>query len=161
MKAQEQKEKARGYNKVSDEQRALLIDLMSHCDQIKIREASEFLCIKYESAKSIWRIFKKSGRMHNTKTKKQQHSNGGANQMQAASTNKSLQDRATLYSFDRSSEQLRQSMFECRTKETGNFQAKPLNLQKQEAQESLQLSNESKCFGVTRKCFEAGPKIEQ
>ena len=81
--------------------------------------------------------------------------------MQAARTNKSLQGEATLASFDRSSEQLRQSMFECRTKETGIFQAKPLNLYKQEVQESIQKSNKMKFVGVMRKCLKAGPKIEQ
>ena len=53
----------RSYEKVSDEQRSLLIDLLSQSDQANVREAADLLQIKYESAKSIWTIYKKQGRM--------------------------------------------------------------------------------------------------
>ena len=58
----------RGYSRVSDDQRHLLIDLLSQKNrQITIREASDMLQIKYESAKSIWQIYKKQGRKFNMK----------------------------------------------------------------------------------------------
>ena len=60
--------------------------------------------------------------------------------MQVAITKNSLQGEAILNEFDRSSEQLKQSMIECRTEEAGKLQGKPSSLQKQEAQEPLQLS---------------------
>ena len=58
----------RGYSRVSDDQRSLLIDLLSQKNrQISIREASDMLQIKYESAKSIWQVYKKQGRKFNMK----------------------------------------------------------------------------------------------
>ena len=48
----------RAYVKVSDEQRSILIDLMSQNEHITIREASDLLCMNFESAKSIWNIFR-------------------------------------------------------------------------------------------------------
>ena len=53
----------RCYEKVSDEKRSLLIDLLSQSDQANVREAADLLQIKYESAKSIWATYKKQGRM--------------------------------------------------------------------------------------------------
>ena len=57
----------RSYDKVSDEQREILIDLLSQNEHVNIREASDLLQINYESAKSIWKIFKRQGRKHNIK----------------------------------------------------------------------------------------------
>ena len=52
----------RCYEKVSDEQRSLLIDLISQSKHKNIREAADLLQIKYESAKSIWATYKQHGR---------------------------------------------------------------------------------------------------
>ena len=65
----------RAYVKVSDEQRALFIDLMTlECAdyQITIRDAASLSLINYESAKSIWQVYKNSGRKHKASNKLQQ-----------------------------------------------------------------------------------------
>ena len=62
----------RHYVRVSDEQRSLLIDLMTQNEHITIRDASNLLQINYESAKSIWTVFKKQGRMHSLRSDKHQ-----------------------------------------------------------------------------------------
>ena len=60
------------YVRVSDEQRLLLIDLMSQNEHVTIRDASNLLKINYESAKSIWTVYKRFGRKHNLKKDKNQ-----------------------------------------------------------------------------------------
>ena len=59
----------RSYTKVSDEQRVAFIDLLSQNDHISIAEAADLFQMNYESAKSIWNIFKLQGRKHNIKNK--------------------------------------------------------------------------------------------
>ena len=56
--------KSREYLRVPEEQRQLLIDLMSQNEHLTIRDASDMLQIKYESAKAIWSVYKKQGRKH-------------------------------------------------------------------------------------------------
>ena len=68
MQNEADRTQARAYVKVSDEQRSILIDLMLQNEHITIREASDLLCMKFESAKSIWNVFRKQGRKHNIKT---------------------------------------------------------------------------------------------
>ena len=65
--------KKKSYVKVSNEQRDFLIDLLSQNEQISITEAANLVGINYESAKSIWNIFRKHGRKHNLKSKAQKH----------------------------------------------------------------------------------------
>ena len=56
--------KNRKYVRVTEEQRQLLIDLMSQNEHLTIRDATDMLQIKYESAKAIWTVYKKQGRKH-------------------------------------------------------------------------------------------------
>ena len=65
-------QQGRHYVRVSDEQRSLLINLMSQNEHVTIRDASNLLQINYESAKSIWTVFKRFGRKHNLKNHKNQ-----------------------------------------------------------------------------------------
>ena len=60
----------RSYIKVTDEQRLSFIDLMTQSDKVTILDAAELLQINYESAKQIWTVYKRHGRMHNARTKK-------------------------------------------------------------------------------------------
>ena len=57
---------------MSDEQRATFIDLMTlegDDYQITIRDAASLSQINYESAKSIWQVYKNSGRKHKASNK--------------------------------------------------------------------------------------------
>ena len=49
--------KNREYVRVTEEQRQLLIDLMSQNEHLTIRDATDMLQIKYESAKAIWTVY--------------------------------------------------------------------------------------------------------
>ena len=53
----------RGYNRVTNEQRVVLLDLLDR--NMSIRQAASQLGINYENAKSIYRIY----RLQNRKTK--------------------------------------------------------------------------------------------
>ena len=44
----------RTYKKVSDDQRSMLIDLMSQSENLSVREAARLLNINYQNAKLIW-----------------------------------------------------------------------------------------------------------
>ena len=61
------KVETRSYNKVNDNQRQLVIEFMLQNQNVSMRTASEFLGIKYESARAIWNIYKASGRRHSLK----------------------------------------------------------------------------------------------
>ena len=117
----------RHYIRVSDEQRSTLIELMSQNDHITIRDASNLLQINYESAKSIWTVYKKEGRTHNLKNEKHQ-------QVVTLNTNYDLSHGiANLRNFDRFSELLYQQHTECKGKDIDNFlifSVKLLKLQK-------------------------------
>ena len=82
---------------MSDDQRSILIDLMSQNENLTIRDASHLLQIKYENAKAIWTAFKKQGRKHNKKSKSDK----------LARSNTSKCAGGALQSLDNASEQLR------------------------------------------------------
>ena len=63
----QEKVETRSYNKVNDDQRQLVIEFMLQNQNVSMRTASEFLGIKYESARAIWNIYKASGRRHSLK----------------------------------------------------------------------------------------------
>ena len=109
------KKKQQQYNKVSNEQRDLLIDLLSQNDQIQITEAADLLSINYESAKSIWNILKKEGRKHKVKEgkKRQDLQNDLANQALEMT-----QGRDFIDQFDQKSEQLRKASIECTARDS-------------------------------------------
>jgi len=50
----------RAYDRISNEQRAALLDLLD--SGITIREASAQMGIKYENAKAIYRVFRRTNR---------------------------------------------------------------------------------------------------
>ena len=95
----------RHYDRVSDQKRSILIDLMTQNEQVTIREAANLLQINYESAKSIWSVFKRHGRRHNLRNRKtfSEHQKKRAFNSVQASTE---QSEATLRKFDRASELL-------------------------------------------------------
>ena len=93
----------RGYSRVSDDQRHLLIDLLSQKNrQITIREASDMLQIKYESAKSIWQIYKKQGRKFNMKAHFLKTSDSDARTKRRYKKGASHSSKDTMLQFDRS-----------------------------------------------------------
>lgn len=55
----------RSYNRVSEDQKSIFIDIMKQVDFITIKDASDLLNINYESAKAIWTIYRKKGRKQN------------------------------------------------------------------------------------------------
>ena len=59
----------RTYNRVSDEQRSILIDLMSQNEHMSIKDASDLLSINYQNAKSIWNIYRSEGRKYNVRAR--------------------------------------------------------------------------------------------
>ena len=63
----QEKVETRSYYKVNDDQRQLVIEFMLQNQNVSMRTASEFLGIKYESARAIWNIYKASGRRHSLK----------------------------------------------------------------------------------------------
>ena len=60
----------RTYNKINDEQRSMLIEIMSQNEHISIKDASSLLSINYENAKRIWIIYRAEGRKHSLKDSK-------------------------------------------------------------------------------------------
>ena len=97
----------RSYDKVSDEQRELLIDLLSQNEHINIREASDLVQINYENAKSIWNIFKGQGRKHNKKSKVAKAKSGAAAGKSQEIEGGSSYGYQVLLAFDQKCEQLR------------------------------------------------------
>ena len=100
----------RNYVRVSDEQRSLLIDLMSQNEHITIRDASNLLKINYESAKSIWTVFKRSGRKHNLKKDKTQLLQASPT---LGGTRVPLTNSAPLHEFDQECQLLKLDADEC------------------------------------------------
>ena len=99
------------YEKVSDEQRSLLIDLLSQSDHANVREAADLLQIKYESAKSIWSIYKRQGRkLKLVRTKQHAESPSNFEKCKPKGKKQRLRDcdDATLIEFDCSSDMLRE-----------------------------------------------------
>ena len=52
----------RGYNKVSDEERKALINLLQSDENLSIKVAASQLGLKYENAKAIFRVYRKENR---------------------------------------------------------------------------------------------------
>ena len=89
-------EKKRGYMKVTDAQREVLIEVLLQNDHITLRDASNLVNLNYESAKAIWTIFRKEGRRHNMKSH-------GLNMMSMAAQAKRKREDTVLANFDEES----------------------------------------------------------
>ena len=58
------------YTKISDEQRSMLIEILSQNEHISIKDASSLLSINYVSARRIWATYKAENRKHNLRDSK-------------------------------------------------------------------------------------------
>ena len=95
------------------------------------------LQIKYESAKSIWQIYKKQGRKFNMKAQFLKYSASHAKFKRKYIKSTSQGSENTLLQFDRSCAQLRQRDTECKASETDyfvQFSSRLLKLQQEQRQ---------------------------
>ena len=126
---------------MSDDQRSILIDLMSQNENLTIRDASQLLQIKYENAKAIWTAFKKSGRKHNKKESK-------SDKLARSSNTRTHTAAGALQRFDHASEQLRQtainfqSQAHVRASLFLKFSAQLLNLEKPQGRKKRKVTKE-------------------
>ena len=121
----------RGYVRVSDEQRSIIIDLMSQNEHLSIRECSDLLSINYESVKQIWTVFKKEGRKHKLKPTKPLSMARNHNQRNRLDA--TLNERAILKQFDHACKMLRTSEIEFKEAKTDPhlmFSARLLKIKK-------------------------------